>query len=234
MGAPGVVDAAAGVAVHYSFLPGWRKVPVRDELTKRFKVPVITENNLRVTALAERWFGGGRNLDDFAILGPRSGFGIAVMKHGRLIDGQHHAAGEIGRWVWPLGGDGQEMHDALSSPAVWRRLAGVTTRARLPPDLHAALQTFADSDQNSWHEIVADYARVLGLVHLLLDSSAYFLHGPLTALGARFSTEIATQAAVLMPALSEMPPNILPSALGDDAGAQGAACMAMEAWEPVF
>jgi predicted NBD/HSP70 family sugar kinase len=232
VGAPGVVDPTAGVAMHYAFLPDWRNVPIRADLTKRFGVPVILENNLRVIALAERWFGAGRELDDYVILGPRSGFGIAVMKHGRLIDGQHHAAGEIGRWVWPLGGEGREMHDALSPPAVWRMLAGVTTRARLPSDLRSALRVFAESNANPWNAIVADYARVLGLLHLLLDSPAYFLHGPLTSLGARFCTEIATQAAALMPALREMPPNIIPSALGDDAGAQGAACMAMEAWQP--
>jgi len=232
VGAPGVVDPTAGVGVHYSFLPDWSNVPVGADLTKRFSVPVILENNLRVIALAERWFGGGRNLDDYVILGPRSGFGIAVMKHGRLIDGQHDAAGEIGRWVWPLGGEGREMHDALSSPAVWRRLAGVTTRARLPMDLHAALQSFAGADDEAWSDIVTDYARVLGLLHLLLDSSAYFLHGPLTALGARFCANIAARAVTLMPALRDMPPNIIPSALGDDAGALGAACMAMEAWVP--
>jgi predicted NBD/HSP70 family sugar kinase len=207
---------------------------VRAALVKRFGVPVILENNLRVIALAERWFGAGRELDDYVILGPRSGFGIAVMKQGRLIDGQHHAAGEIGHWVWPLGGEGRELHDALSSPAVWRRLAGVTTRARLPSNLHTALKAFAESKDARWNEIVGDYARVLGLLHLLLDTPAYFLHGPLTSLGTRFCAEIAAQAVTIMPALQHMPPKIIPSSLGDDAGAQGAACMAMEAWEPVL
>ncbi len=233
VGAPGLVDPAAGVALHYSFLPDWRNVPVREELMKRFHVPVILENNLRVIALAERWFGGGRELDDYVILGPRSGFGIAVMKHGRLIDGQHHATGEIGRWVWPLTGAGGEMHDALSSPAVWRRLAGVGGRARLPGDLHGALYSLAEVRGAAWDGIVEDYARIIGLLHLLLDSSAYFLHGPLTALGARFCEAVTRQSVVLMPALSQMPPKMVTSSLGDDAGALGAASHAMEAWQPV-
>lgn len=232
VGAPGLVDPAAGVALHYSFLPDWRDVAVRDELMKRFRVPVILENNLRVIALAERWFGGGRELDDYVILGPRSGFGIAVMKHGRLIDGQHHATGEIGRWVWPLAGAGGEMHDVLSSPAVWRRLAGVGSRARLPGDLHSALLSMAQSTGEAWDGVVDDYARIMGLLHLLLDSHAYFLHGPLTALGYRFCTEVTVRAAGLMPALSQMPPNLRISSLGDDAGGLGSASHAMEAWQP--
>jgi len=234
IGAPGLIDRAAGVGLHYSFLPDWRNVPVRDELEKHFAAPIILENNLRVIALAERWFGGGRELDDYVILGPRSGFGIAVMKHGRLLDGQHHATGEIGRWVWPLNGAGGEMHHALCAPAVWRRLAGVTSGARLPGDLRAALQSLAQVEGEAWQGVVNDYARVMGLLHLLLDSPAYFLHGPLTALGERFCTDITLLAATLMPALKHMPPNIIASALGDDAGALGAASHAMEAWQPVF
>lgn len=232
IGAPGIVDPATGTGVHYSFLPGWQNVGLKAELESRFKVPAIVENNLRVIALAERWFGGGRELDDYVILGPRSGFGIAVVKHGRLIHGAHHAAGEIGRWVWPLTGEGKEMHDALSSPAVWRRLAGVSNRARLPADLHSALKGLAHSCGEAWHALIDDYARMIGLLHLLLDSPAYFLHGPLTALGERFGREIAHRATKLMPALASMPPCILISTLGDDAGALGAASHAMEAWVP--
>ena len=169
VGAPGLVDPVAGVATHYSFLPGWKNVPVCDQLQWQFDVPVILRNNPGVIALAERWFGGGRELHDYVILGPRSGFGIAMMKDGRLIEGKHHAAGEIGRWVWPLTGSGAEMHDTLSAPAVWRRLAGTTARARLPADLRAALAVFADSDDTARSAVVEDYARVIGLLHLLLD-----------------------------------------------------------------
>lgn len=234
IGAPGLIDPAAGVGLHYAFLPDWRNVPVRAELAKHFEVPIILENNLRVIALAERWFGGGRELDDYVILGPRRGFGIAVVKRGRLLDGQHHATGEIGRWVWPLNGEGGEMQQALCSAAVWRRLAGVTNTAPLPGDLRAALQSLAQTNGEAWQGIVNDYARVMGLLHLLLDAPAYFLHGPLTALGPRFGTDISLEATKLMPALKDMPPNIVASALGDDAGALGAASHAMEAWQPAL
>lgn len=233
MGAPGIVDPEAGVGVHYTFIPGWKDIPLKAELERAFKVPVIVENNLRVIALAERWFGGGRELDDYVILGPRSGFGIAVVKSGRLMNGAHHASGEIGRWVWPLMGEGKEMHDALSSPAVWRRLAGVSNRARLPVDLHAALKGLAESQGEAWEALIDDYARVMGLLHLLLDTPAYFLHGPLTALGARFGREISRRAVKLMPALATMPPSMVISTLGDDAGALGAASHAMEGWVPM-
>lgn len=234
IGAPGLVDPASGIAAHYSFLPGWKNMPVRDALARHFSVPVFVENNLRVIALAERWCGGGRELDDYVILGPRSGFGIAMMKNGALVDGRHHAAGEIGRWVWPLNGSGEELHNALSAPVIWRRLAGKPAQAKLPEDLRASLRDFAGHEGAVWDGIVDDYARVIGLLHLLLDSAAYFLHGPLTSLGPRFCADVTRQACELMGALRESPPEIVPSSLGDDAGALGAACLAMEAWRPAL
>lgn len=232
LGVPGLVDAKAGVGLHYSFISDWQKVPIVQDLKKHFPVLVTLENNLRTIALAERWFGGGRKLDDYVILGPRSGFGIAIMKHGQLVRGSHHAAGEIGRWPWPLNGSTGEAHDVLTAPAVWRKLSGAKEAAPLPVDLRAALSIFAERRDEVRDQIVSDYARVLGLVHLILDAKTYFLHGPLTALGTAFCQEISSETARVIPALESMPPQIIPSQLGDDAGALGAASLAMEAWIP--
>lgn len=232
VGAPGVVDPLRGLGLEYAFITGWKKVPISTRLGSRFKVPVTLENNLRTIALAERWFGGGRQLEDYVILGPRSGFGIAIMNQGRLLRGSHHAAGEIGRWPWPPGQSGGEVHDALTAPTIWRRLAGVTRRTRQPADLHAALQPFSNETGPVWQQIITDYASIIGQLHLLLDAQAYFLHGPLTALGPRFCQDISTTAVLLMPSLGSIPPQIFPSSLGDEAGALGASSLAMEAWKP--
>lgn len=207
-------------------------MPLVQELADDFPVTVTLENNLRAIALAERWFGGGRELDDYVILGPRSGFGIAMVKNGQLIHGGHHAAGEIGRWPWPLGSATGELHDELTAPAVWRKLTGARADTPLPTDLRGALRLLAQEKGPVWDQIISDYARVIGLLHLLIDARVYFLHGPLTALGQRFCREIAAEAARLVPALKEMPPEIVASDLGDEAGALGAASLAMEAWYP--
>jgi predicted NBD/HSP70 family sugar kinase len=165
-------------------------------------------------------------LENYIVLGPRSGFGIAMVIGGKVMTGVEHAAGEIGRWPWK---DGIEMQDALSAPAVWRRLAGKTKRATLPVDLHAALMAFKDQRGEAWASIVSEYAHVLSCLHLLLDVPTYFLHGPLTALGVAFCEAIKQQ---VMPALKGRSIRLLPSSLGDGAGALGAASLAMEAWHP--
>ena len=232
IGVPGVVDPVLGFGLDYAFVPDWQKVPVAGTLRGSFGVEVALENNLRAIAIAERWFGGGRDLEDYVIVGPRSGFGVAIVHNGALFGGTHHAAGEIGRWPWPLGTTTYELHDELSSVAVWRRLSGALLRSPLPANLHAALAEFAGKRGVARDWVVRDYAHVLGCLHLLLDSSAYLLHGPLTALGAPFCDEIVAEIAELIPMLDKRLPKFLPSHLGDDAGAIGAACLAMEQWRP--
>lgn len=231
-GAPGIVDPASGVSGGYPFIPGWNGVPLASSLRERFGVPVTVENNLRAIALAERWFGEGRHLHHYVILGPRSGFGVAIVQDGRLIGGAHHAAGEIGRWPWRAAGGG-ELQDELSAPAVWRRLAGASPRSRIPEDLHAALADFAGAHGLVWESLVADFAQVIGCLQLLVDTEVFFLHGPLTALGARFCGDLEQAIRAGVPALSGAAFKIVPSKLGDAAGALGAASLAMEAWAPV-
>lgn len=229
IGVPGLVDPIAGIARHYALIQGWKQVPLARQIQARHHVRVTLDNNLRTIALAERWFGGAGELGDYVILGPRSGFGMAVVIGGRIVTGVEHAAGEIGRWPWP---DGGQLQDALAAPAIWRRLTGKTKRSPLPENLHQALTTLADERGAARAAIIEDYAALLSRVHLLLDTHTYFLHGPLTALGEAFCAAITARIQRLIPTLQDKTLRLLPSQLGDDAGALGAASLAMESWIP--
>lgn len=236
LGVPGLVDPQAGMGILFTFIPDWKQIPVVERITQKLGVPVILQGSLRVIALAERWFGLGHDLNNYVILGPRSGFGIAMVQEGRLVEGARHAAGEVGRWPWPLGGgkeSTQELHHALSAPATWRRLAGQAPRAALPEDLRMGLGALAETDGPQWEAVCEDYARVVGCVQLLTDTELFILHGPLTELGARFCESVTKAVGGLFPSLAAAPPKLVPSCLGEEAGALGAASLAMESWSPV-
>lgn len=231
VGAPGVVDPQAGIAGSYAFVEGWREVPVVVRLQRRLGVAVTLENNLRATALAERWFGVGRQSADFVVIGPRSGLGLAIVLGGQLWAGSQLAAGEVGYWPTEADGPGQ-LQDEVTAPAVWRRLSGAAGGDRAPADLKAALARLVDPVSQPFRLLVSDYARLLTRVHLLLDTAAYVLHGPLTALGGVFCNAVVAETVRLAPQLASRPPRFEPTQLGDDAGAVGAGCQAMELWQP--
>ena len=229
VGVPGIVDPVAGIARDYAFIENWKDVPLASQLQDKHNVTVTLDNNLRVIALAERWFGAAGDLADYVILGPRSGFGVAIVIGGKMVTGSQHAAGEIGRWPW----EGETaLHNVLSAPAIWRRLTGKTKRASLPTDLRSALAGFADQRDAARAAIIADYARVIGSLQLILDTHSYFLHGPLTALGDAFCTDIVAAVQKMVPSLQNKPLRLFRSQLGDDVGALGAASLAMEMCVP--
>ncbi len=235
LGVPGLVDPQAGLGILFTFIPDWKQIPVVERVAAKLGVPVILQGSLRVIALAERWFGLGHDLNDYVIFGPRSGFGIAMVQQGRVVEGAHHAAGEVGRWPWPLGGGmagSQELHHALSAPATWRRLSGLPAHAPLPEDLRPAVAALAQTAGPEWEAVCEDYARVVGCVQLLTDTELFILHGPLTELGVRFCESITIAVRGLFPSLADAPPRLVPSQLGDEAGALGAASLAMESWAP--
>jgi predicted NBD/HSP70 family sugar kinase len=234
LGVPGLVDRERGVGRYFSFVRHWRDVPVTAILRERFPQAITLENNLRVTALAERWFGGGGRLRDYVILGPRSGFGLAIMHDGQLMHGAHEMAGEVGLWAWPQPHGTQSLHDVLSATAVYRRMAGLSEGDALPSDLRSAFGELAVRGTPAWEETLNDYARVIRSVQLIVDPEVFFLHGPLTALGQDFCSDIEAAVAASQPSLPDLKVSIRPSTLGDDAGALGAASLAMEVWDPTL
>jgi hypothetical protein len=96
------------------------------------------------------------------------------------------------------------------------------------------LLAFSSVSGRAWDEIIADYAHAIGCLQLLFDTECFFLHGPLTSLGPRFCNEVIAQTRNTIPALAETSMRIVPSVMGDDAGALGAASLAMESWVPAF
>lgn len=236
VGVPGVVDTDQGIGLNYSFVPDWQNVPIVDELRKRHGISVKIDNNLRAIALAERWFGGGMELDDYSVLAPRTGLGLAMIKDGRLVSGVNHRSGEIGRWHWPFEGHSGEVHGALSAPAVWRRLTSASIDSSPPRDLFSAFERMkvGVEQQPGWNSVIADFGRLLGYIHLILFSKRYFLHGPLRGLGETFCQAVTEQSQKLMPTLAAHAPAIVPSSMRDDAGALGAASLAMEHWQPTL
>ncbi|GAA1268640.1 sugar kinase [Planotetraspora silvatica] len=91
---PGPVDQRTGT-VHNAPNLGWRDVPVAALLELPF--PVQVENEANLAALGELWFGSG--LSDFLHVSGEIGIGAGLVVRGRLFQGSHGFAGELGHVV---------------------------------------------------------------------------------------------------------------------------------------
>jgi N-acetylglucosamine repressor len=74
----------------------WTKVPLRQRLQKKFNMPVHIENDVNTFAIGEKFFGAGRVYETFLCLSVGEGTGLGIIIDGKLYNGSHHGAGEIG------------------------------------------------------------------------------------------------------------------------------------------
>lgn len=77
-------------------LPSWGGRLDLVMLRARFRVPVFVDNDANLGALAERWWGGARHLDDFVYIKVATGIGSGHFVNGKIYRGSSGVAGEMG------------------------------------------------------------------------------------------------------------------------------------------
>jgi predicted NBD/HSP70 family sugar kinase len=78
---------------------GWRDVPLKSLLEKRFGYPVLVQNESNLGALAESVWGVGQGVKRMVWLNAGVGLGSGIVIDGRLYEGAHGAAGEVGNML---------------------------------------------------------------------------------------------------------------------------------------
>jgi glucokinase len=97
------VDPDRGLVVHAPNL-GWRDVPLGRLLEAELGTPVRLINDARAAALAEWRHGAGAGSTDLFFLSLGTGVGGSAVVGGRLLEGDRHAAGEVGHLTIVAGG----------------------------------------------------------------------------------------------------------------------------------
>ncbi len=95
VGLPGFVESGTGTA-HWSPLFGANPPSFAALLMDRLGVPVTVENDVNLVALAERWFGEGKGVDNFCVVTVEHGVGMGMYLDGRLYRGRGGMAAEFG------------------------------------------------------------------------------------------------------------------------------------------
>lgn len=126
---PGFIDSAAGLVMSAPNIAGWNNLPVSQIVAEQFGVPVYLGNDANLAVMGEYLFGSGRGHQDILYLTISTGIGGGIISNGRLVEGAHGLAGELGHVTvepdGPLCACGKKGHlEALSSgTAISRYLA---------------------------------------------------------------------------------------------------------------
>lgn len=127
IGVPSVVDRKKGIVYDVVNIPRWKEVHLKELLESQFNVPVYVDNDANCFALGERFFGEGRNYENFVGLTIGTGLGGGIIQQGKLLSDANCGSGEFGMLpykdeileyfcsgsyfmnVWGI--DGKEMYD---------------------------------------------------------------------------------------------------------------------------
>jgi glucokinase len=96
IGVPGFILLEEGVITNSNNLASLENFPIRDEIERRLKTPVVLENDANAAALGEKWMGAGREVDDLVLLTLGTGIGGGIISEGRVLHGFLGMAGELG------------------------------------------------------------------------------------------------------------------------------------------
>lgn len=95
----GPLDMVRGQVSRPPNFPGWKDVPLRQELANATGLPVFLDNNATAAAVGERWYGAGQHYKDFLYVYLGLGLGGGLVLNGRVHRGAGLNAGEIGHMM---------------------------------------------------------------------------------------------------------------------------------------
>jgi predicted NBD/HSP70 family sugar kinase len=95
-GLPAPVDTVSGEVGSEAVLPGWRGVPVAQEMERRLRAPVVLDNTANLAALGELRSGALRGYRQGCYIKASHGIGAGLVINGDVFRGSAGTAGEIG------------------------------------------------------------------------------------------------------------------------------------------
>lgn len=95
---PGLCDYKSGMW-RYSPFSGISDIPITNLISNITGLPTFADNDVNVSALAEKHFGLCKNKDNFLWITVSNGIGGGLFLNGELYRGENLSAGEIGHFI---------------------------------------------------------------------------------------------------------------------------------------
>ena len=92
----GMVSDAGRIVGSTGNIPGWQGAKVKETLQKKYRLPIVVENDANSAAYAEYHIGSAKGANPLLMITLGTGVGGGVVVNGRLVRGAHFAGGEIG------------------------------------------------------------------------------------------------------------------------------------------
>ena len=246
--APGPLDPVSGVLLTPPNLPGWENTPLKSLFEEELHLPVFVGNDANLAALGEYRYGAAKGVDDFIYITVSTGIGGGIISGGRLLLGTKGLAGEIGHMSIDVHGpqcncgntgcwETMASGSAIARTAVERIKGGQKSAitnlvdGELEKVTAETVEQAARAGDTLAQEVMAEGGTFIGvglvnLVHIFNPRLIVIGGGVSNAGDLIFEPARRTVAQRAMPPFREV--EIIPAALGDDAGLLGAIALVLD------
>jgi glucokinase-like ROK family protein len=224
-------------------LPKWGGQLGLGPLSARYGAPLMVDNDANLGALAERWWGAGRDVDDFAYIKVATGIGSGHVIGGEIYRGATGVAGEIGHMAIDPHGElcicglrgclGTIVGSQVLVERARERLADYPTSILNPRKLTIeSIEDAALAGDPLALQLAREAAENLGIAVAgmlnLMNPALVILGGGLTRLGELLLEPLRDTVRRRTLVSSVAAADILTSELGPRAGAIGAATLVLK------
>ncbi|BAS28706.1 glucokinase [Limnochorda pilosa] len=245
VGSPGPVNPQTGVVVEAANLY-FKDVPVVRALYRHYRRPTYLEHDARAAALGEYRYGAGRGAANLVFVTVSTGIGAGIVLDGRLVQGSHFSAGELGHTVvvpeGPLCTCGQR--GCLEAVASGTGIANLAREAMERGEAPVLRELAGGDPEGVDARLVAEAVRrgdpgcrevldqatfhlgmaLAGVVNLI-DCDRIVIGGGVAKMGELLFEPVRRTVTACVVATARNV-QIIPAALGPDAGILGAAALA--------
>lgn len=221
----GLIQPDGTMTVDSTNLPNLADLPLASAFADALGAPCLIEHDGRAAMRGEAWTGAARDVRNAMTLTLGTGIGAGLLLDGRIHEGAHGGAGEVGVWRLlkrPETGPWPSVEDLAAPASVSQRYN------RDFGDLFAAWRA-SDESAAQLDNVFGLIGRSIANAHLLLDLEMVVLIGGVTALGEPLRQGIESAMLAACPQDFQRGLAVRLGTLGAYAGAVGAASLWREA-----
>jgi glucokinase len=241
-GVPGIIDPIEGMVIHLTNVKGWSQIPLRSIVQSATGLVTNLENDAKAMAYAEWKHGAGAQVPNVVCVTLGTAVGGALILNGKLYRGTNYVAGEIGQ----MSIDYQGVDFVYGNKGALEAYVGHYKIAERAREIYAAagkrisasesdprnLSKLADQGDPLADQVWKDIGLKIGVglinVIWLVNPGRIVLGGGVSQAGERLIRYIRETIQNRCEKTFWEKLEVVPAALGNDAGIIGAATLALE------
>ena len=241
-GVPGIIDPVEGMVIHLTNVKGWLRIPLREMVQSATGLVTNLENDAKAMAYAEWKHGAGAQVPNVVCVTLGTAVGGALILNGKLYRGTNYVAGEIGQ----MSIDYQGVDYVYGNKGALEAYVGhlkITERAKeiyaaagkaisneeaVAKNLSAAADRGDELADQVWKDIGLKIG--VGLINVIwvINPGRIVIGGGVSQAGERLFGYIRETIRSRCEKTFWENLEVVPAALGNDAGIIGAATLALE------